>query len=177
MEKICQPALPGSGATLPEPAKALSRVQHGYGTTLPCYHSPYAGPIALQRKVAYLQVPMALRRTGDGASISSGPARPIALSCFDQLPVGVGPPPERGERLIERPAEIGELVQGCRAHSPGIEMPPDEAVALGASQRVGEHLVRDAIQYVMEILEAETPGSQLSEHPRVQRPPISRTRA
>src|ERR1017187_1613250 len=43
-------------------------------------------------------------------------------------------------------------------------MPPNEAVALGASQRVGEHLVRDAIQGVMEVLVAEPPSMQLSEH-------------
>ena len=43
-------------------------------------------------------------------------------------------------------------------------MPPDQAVALGASQRVGEHLVRDAIHDVMEVLLAQPPISQLSEH-------------
>src|ERR1035441_604897 len=63
-----------------------------------------------------------------------------------------------------RSAEVGELVEGCSAHSPRIEMPPDEAIALGASQRVGEHLVRDAIQGVMEVLVAEPPSIQLSEH-------------
>jgi hypothetical protein len=43
-------------------------------------------------------------------------------------------------------------------------MPPDEAVAFGATQRVGKHLVRDAIHDVMEVLVAEAPSSQFSEH-------------
>lgn len=46
-------------------------------------------------------------------------------------------------------------------------MLPDETVALGAAQRAGEHLVRYAIEYVIEVLEAaEISGSQPSEHDR-----------
>jgi hypothetical protein len=127
-------------------------------------------PLTLRQAISHFNeswlTSKCLVHSGEKAGLRStpGPGRPIALSCFDQLPVGVDPPPERSERLINRPAKIGELVEGCTAHSAGIEMPPDEAVALGASQRVGEHLGRDAIQYVTEILEAQTPSSQLSEH-------------
>ena len=34
VDQSAKPALPGSGATLPDAANGLSRVQHGYGTTV-----------------------------------------------------------------------------------------------------------------------------------------------
>jgi len=51
--------------------KSISRVQHGYGTTRRTTTHATAGHIALQRKLAYLQVPMALRRRSNGHSINS----------------------------------------------------------------------------------------------------------
>ena len=80
--------------------KSLSRVQPGYGTARRATTHATAGHIALQRKPAY---PKRLRPSGEeaaGLRSAPGPPRPIALSRFDQLPVGVDPPPERGERLI-----------------------------------------------------------------------------
>jgi hypothetical protein len=54
--------------------------------------------------------------------------------------MGVNPSPERGERLVKGSAEVGEFVEVCSLHPPGIEMAPDETVALSAAQRLGEHL-------------------------------------
>jgi len=89
---------------------------------------------------------------------------PSALRRFDLVPVGVDPPPEPGERLFKGSAEICEFVEICRVRPTGIEMPPDEAVALGASQRFGKDFVRDASQAFMKILVAPTPRRQLGQH-------------
>ncbi len=87
----------------------------------------------------------------------------MALSCFDPVPVGLNPLPEHGERLFKRAAEIGELVEVCSVHPTGIEMPPDKTVALRASQRIGQHLVRDAIQAFVKVLVATASGRQLAQ--------------
>ena len=89
---------------------------------------------------------------------------PMALSRFDPVPIGLNPLPERGERLFKRAAEIGELVEVCSVHPTGIELPPDKTVALRAPQRIGEHLVRDAIQAFVKVLVATTSSRQLGQH-------------
>jgi len=52
-----------------------------------------------------------------------GSGVPTALSRFDLVPVGLNPAPERGERLFERAAETGELVEVGRARPSGVELP------------------------------------------------------
>jgi hypothetical protein len=62
MDKSAKPALPRSGATLPEAAqKLLSRTQHGYGTDRRVELTLTPGQIALQRKPAHPQVPAGAR--------------------------------------------------------------------------------------------------------------------
>ena len=51
---------------------------------------------------------------------------PTALRRFNLVPVGLNPKPERGERLLEGPAEIGEHVEVCCVHPNRIERPFDE---------------------------------------------------
>ena len=97
--------------------------------------------MALQRKLRNLEVCVYTRTKGAaGLRSTLGSGGPIALSCFDLLPMGVNPPPERGERLVKGSTKVGEFVEVCRLHPPGIQMPPDQTVALSAPQRLGEHL-------------------------------------
>jgi hypothetical protein len=74
---------------------------------------------------------------------------------FNQIPVRVDPAPESSEWLFERSAEFGELIKGCGFNALGIEVAANQSVSLGASQRVGEDLVRDPLQRVVKVLVAE----------------------
>src|ERR1700735_3150923 len=145
---------------LPE---SLSRVQHDYG--IPSRQLQLnAGLMALQREPAYLKVSVGTPAKGAAGTPSGlGSVRPVALSRFDHVPVSLDPPSERAKRLLKRSAEIGQHVQGCGVHSSCIDVPPDEAVALGASQRVREYLVRDAVQGTVEVLVAAASSGQLGE--------------
>jgi len=84
---------------------------------------------------------------------SSVPSKPGIL---DGAPARIGPSVERTERLIEGTAEIRELVQRRCLDPPGIEVATDQPVALRAPQRVGEDLVGDPVQGVMDVPVAPT---------------------
>lgn len=58
--RSAKPALPGSGATLPDVANGLSRAQHGYGTTRRTSIDGTPGKMALQRKLGHLEVPVSV---------------------------------------------------------------------------------------------------------------------
>jgi hypothetical protein len=52
-----------------------------------------------------------------------------------------GPSIERGERFIERTAEIGKPVEGRSFNSLGVNVAHDQSVSFRSSERVGEDLV------------------------------------
>ena len=84
---------------------------------------------------------------------SSVPQEPGIL---DGAPARIGPSVERTERLIEGTAEIRELVQRRGLDPRGIEVATDQPVPLRAPQRVGEDLVGDPVQGVMDVPVAPT---------------------
>ena len=53
---------------------------------------------------------------------------------------------ERSERLVEGAAELGELIEGGRLDPTGVEMTHNQAVTFSPSERLGEHLVGNAVQ-------------------------------
>jgi hypothetical protein len=57
MDQSAKPAVHGSGATLPEAANGLSRVQHGYRTTRRVNINRIPGQAPHQRKLTNLEVP------------------------------------------------------------------------------------------------------------------------
>ena len=92
---------------------------------------------------------------------SSVPQKPGIL---DGAPARIGPSVERTERLIEGTAEIRELVQSRGLDPPGIEVATDQPVPFRAPQRVGEDLVGDPVQGVMDVAVAPTAYPELSEN-------------
>ena len=83
------------------------------------------------------------------------PAKPVPAlpACrLNRLPVGNSPLGHCFERRVEGPAELGQLVQRGRLHPAGIEVAPDKPVALGPAKCVGQHLVRDTVQAIVEVL-------------------------
>jgi hypothetical protein len=76
MDQSAKPALPRSGATLPEAANGLSRVQHDYGTTRHAIPQPTPGEIALQRELTYLEVSVSTPTKGSRPWIEPEVARP-----------------------------------------------------------------------------------------------------
>jgi hypothetical protein len=58
---------------------------------------------------------------------------PAPASRLDRLPVPLGPPFEDNEGLVERPAEVGEPVEGGRLDAAGVEMADNQSVAFGSS--------------------------------------------
>ena len=64
---------------------------------------------------------------------------------------------EDSERLMEGPAEFGELVEGGGLDPTGVEMTHNKAVTFSPSKRVGEHLVRNAVKRVVEVLVTAAP--------------------
>jgi hypothetical protein len=81
----------------------------------------------------------------------------MPASRLDRPPVGVGPLRHLGEWCVESPAEVSQFVQRGRLDPAGIETTRHEPVALGPAERLSQHLVRDAIHGVMELLVAATP--------------------
>jgi hypothetical protein len=84
------------------------------------------------------------------------PAVPSPPSPFDLRPVGIGPSFEHSERLAEGPAKFGELAKGGRLDPTGVEMTHNQAVTFSPLERVGQHLVGNAVQRVVEVLVAAT---------------------
>ena len=91
---------------------------------------------------------------------SSIPSKPGSL---DGAPARIGPSVERTERLIEGTAEIRELVQRRGLDPRGIEVATDQPVPLRAPQSVGEDLVGDPVQGVMDVPVAPTAIGKLGE--------------
>jgi hypothetical protein len=69
------------------------------------------------------------------------------------------PTVEGGQWLVERAAEVGQLLQRCRLDVLGVEVPGDQAVTLSPPQRVGQDLVGDALDAVVEVLVATATAS------------------
>ena len=61
---------------------------------------------------------------------------------------------ERSQRLVEGLAEFGQVVEGGGLDPAGVEMTQNQAVAFSPSERVSEHLVRNAIERIVEVLVA-----------------------
>jgi hypothetical protein len=89
-----------------------------------------------------------------GRSIDSELGRRNSTAPLDLVPVDVDPAPERSEWLLERSAEFGELIRGSGLDALGIEVAASQPVSLGASQRVGEDLIRDTLLRVVNVLVA-----------------------
>jgi hypothetical protein len=70
--------------------------------------------------------------------------------------VAVDPALQCAKRLVERPAEVGEFVEGGRLDMARVETANDESVSFCPSERVGEDLVRDAVEGIVEVLVAAT---------------------
>jgi hypothetical protein len=58
VDESAKPALPRSGATLPEAANGRSRIQHGYGSTRRVVTYATPGYMTLPRKLRHLEVPI-----------------------------------------------------------------------------------------------------------------------
>jgi hypothetical protein len=87
-------------------------------------------------------------------------------------PVGIAPPTESLERLVERPAEVRKLVQGRGVDANRVELAEDESIAFGAPQRLSEDFVRDASDRVVKVVVAATTIAELGED--FQRPPTTK---
>jgi hypothetical protein len=71
-------------------------------------------------------------------------------------PVGLAPSFESGEGFGEGLTELGQLVEGGGVDAAGIEVACNQSVALGSSEGVGQHFVRDAVEGIIEFLVAAT---------------------
>jgi hypothetical protein len=69
--------------------------------------------------------------------------------------------PRPGLRL-EGAAEVGQLVEGGALNPIGVEMAGDPPITLWSAQRVGQHLVGDAVEPVVEVLVAATTAGEFS---------------
>lgn len=65
---------------------------------------------------------------------------------------------------MEGPAQSGQLVEGGRLDVLGIEVASDQAVTFRAPERLGQHLVGDALDAIVEILVATAPVDELYEY-------------
>jgi len=150
-ESNCQASATRFRATFPDASHGLGRFQHGYGTTRRVTHDFTSGTFALQRKLRHFKVPARSSKVTDLRSTQRS-VIPAALRHFDPVGVVINPPPECGQRLLERSTELGEFVELCSVNSGRIERPPDKTVTLCASQGIGEDFVGDALKCGVEVL-------------------------
>ncbi len=80
----------------------------------------------------------------------------MATGRFDHLPVALRPLGHRRQRQVERAAEASELIERGRLDATIVEVAGNETVAFCSTERIGQHLVRDAIQRIVEILVSTT---------------------
>src|SRR5208282_1814477 len=91
----------------------------------------------------------------------------LVLNLGEELTVGevVAQNPVEGlQRRVEGPAKVGQLVEGGSLDAAAVQVTNDEAVTLSPAQRIGEDLVGNAVQSIVEVLVAQAPASQLCEH-------------
>jgi hypothetical protein len=60
--------------------------------------------------------------------------------------------PSAARQLVERPAEVGQLVESGGVDTARIEVAQNQAVTFSPSKRVDEHLVRDTVEGFVEVL-------------------------
>jgi hypothetical protein len=102
LEQSAKPALPRSGATLPEAAQAAKQSPARLRGIPPRQLHSNAGLMALQREPAYLKVSVGTSAKGTAGTRSGlGSVLPFPLSRFDQVPVSLDPPSDRAERLVK----------------------------------------------------------------------------
>jgi hypothetical protein len=65
---------------------------------------------------------------------------------------------ENGERLLKRPTELGQTIEGGSVEATGVDLAGDETVALSSPERLGEHFVADSVDGVIEFLVPATPA-------------------
>jgi hypothetical protein len=58
---------------------------------------------------------------------------------------------------VEGSAQFGELIQSGRLDPPVIQIAGYQAITFGSSESVSEHLVRDAVEGIIEFLVAAAP--------------------
>jgi len=68
------------------------------------------------------------------------------------------------EGFVERSAEVGELIEGGGFDAAGVEVTDDQAVAFGTAEGVSAHLVRHAVEGIIEVLVAAAAISEFGEH-------------
>lgn len=92
--------------------------------------------------------------SGSERLLAACPPQPIppAAGRFDRLPVALRPLGRRHQQHVERAAEVSELIQRGRLDPPTVEVAGNEPVAFRSAKRLGQHLVRDAIQGIVEVL-------------------------
>ncbi len=88
--------------------------------------------------------------------LAAGPPQPIppATGRFDHLPVALRPIGHRGQRHVKRAAQVSELIQRGRLNPITVQVASNESVAFCSAERLGQYLVRDAIQGIVEVLVA-----------------------
>ncbi len=107
----------------------------------------------------------------------AGPPVPVRGELSRPLPIRLDPTVEGGQRLIQRPAQVEQLVQRGGLDVLAVEVPGDQTVTLGLPQRVGQDLGGDAVEAVVEVLVAEALVEQLSESGRARRLASKRTKS
>jgi len=75
-------------------------------------------------------------------------------SSLDSVPVVIGPATKRSERLVERSPQVGELVERGGVDMFRVKLACDQPVAFCPSQRVGEDLVGDPVQGIVQVVVA-----------------------
>ena len=92
--------------------------------------------------------------SGSERLLAACPPQPIppAAGRFDRLPVALRPLGHRHQQHVERAAEVSELIQRGRLDPPTVEVAGNEPVTFRSAKRLGQHLVRDAIQGIVEVL-------------------------
>ena len=89
---------------------------------------------------------------------------PSSPSVLHLGPVALDPILEGSERLVEGPAEFGELVKRGRLNATRVDVTHDQAVAFSSPKGVGEHFVGDAVEGAIEVLVAASSVGKLRKH-------------
>ncbi len=118
------------------------------------FHSYTQAKRHFQRETTHPKVRAHTPMSGSERLLAACPPKPIppAAGRFDRLPVALRPLGHRSQRPVELAAKVSELIQRGRLDPPTVEMPGNEPVAFRSAKRLGQHLVRDAIQGIVEVL-------------------------
>lgn len=93
-------------------------------------------------------------------SYSASTLLPVTTGGANCRLVRVNPANHRGNRMVQRPTEIRQLVHGRRLLAGGIKSARHKTIAFGPPQRFGKHLVRHIIDGALHLLVTQIPVSK-----------------